>query len=83
MLYVAITSLIGGLQLFDLPYLMSTFTGKPGRSLYTAVFYLFSMAFTNHQMGYAAALAFVLFAIIAIFSFLAFRIMYPKSEKED
>ncbi len=80
MMYVAITSLIGGLQLFDIPYLISGTKGTPGRSLYTAVFYLFNMAFTNRQMGYAAAIAFVLFAIIAVFSFIAFRLM---NKKED
>lgn len=80
MMYVAITSLIGGLQLFDIPYLISGTKGTPGRSLYTAVFYLFNMAFTNRQMGYAAAIAFVLFAIIAVCSFIAFRLM---NRKED
>ena len=80
MMYVAITSLIGGLQLFDIPYLISGGKGTPGRSLFTAVFYLFNMAFTNRQMGYAAAIAFVLFAIIAVCSFIAFRLM---NKKED
>ena len=80
MMYVAITSLIGGLQLFDIPYLISGAKGTPGSSLFTAVFYLFNMAFTNRQMGYAAAIAFVLFAIIAVCSFIAFRLM---NKKED
>ncbi|MEE0800568.1 MAG: sugar ABC transporter permease [Gemmiger sp.] len=80
MLYVAITSLIGGLQLFDIPYLMSGTKGTPGRSLFTAVFYLYDMAFTKNQMGYAAAVAFVLFFIIAICSAVAFRIMNPKED---
>ena len=80
MLYVAVTSLIGGLQLFDLPYLMSGATGDPGRSLYTAVFYLYTTAFKNNQMGYAAALAFVLFLIIAVFCGIAFKLM---NRKED
>ena len=80
MLYVAVTSLIGGLQLFDLPYLMSGTTGDPGRSLYTAVFYLYATAFKNNQMGYAAALAFVLFLIIAVFCGIAFKLM---NRKED
>ena len=78
MLYVAVTSLIGGLQMFDLPYLMSGTTGQPGRSLYTAVFYLYTTAFKNNQMGYAAALAFVLFLIIAVFCGLAFKLMNKK-----
>lgn len=80
MLYVAVTSLIGGLQLFDLPYLLSGTKGEPGRSLYTAVFYIYDMAFNKNQMGYAAALAFVLFLIIAVFCGIAFKLM---NQKED
>lgn len=80
MLYVAVTSLIGGLQLFDLPYLLSGTKGEPGRSLYTAVFYLYETAFKNNQMGYAAALAFVLFLIISVFCGIAFKLM---NRKED
>lgn len=80
MLYVAVTSLIGGLQLFDLPYLLSGTKGEPGRALYTSVFYIYTTAFTNHQMGYAAALAFVLFLIIAVFCGIAFALM---NKKED
>ena len=80
MLYVAITSLIGGLQLFDIPYLLSGTTGQPGRSLFTAVFYLYNTAFKTNQMGYAAALAFVLFLIIAVFCGIAFKLM---NRKED
>lgn len=80
MLYVAVTSLIGGLQLFDLPYLLSGTKGQPGRSLFTAVFYLYDMAFNKNQMGYAAALAFVLFLIIAVFCAIAFKLM---NRKED
>lgn len=80
MLYVAVTSLIGGLQLFDIPYLISGTTGEPGRALYTAVFYLYTTAFKNNQMGYAASLAFVLFIIICILCGLAFKIMNKKEE---
>lgn len=80
MLYVAVTSLIGGLQLFDLPYLLSGTKGEPGRSLFTAVFYIYDMAFNKNQMGYAAALAFVLFLIIAVFCGIAFALM---NKKED
>lgn len=80
MLYVTVTSLIGGLQLFDLPYLISGTKGQPGRSLFTAVFYLYDMAFNKNQMGYAAALAFVLFLIISVFCAMAFKLM---NRKED
>ncbi|NLO84211.1 MAG: sugar ABC transporter permease [Clostridiales bacterium] len=81
MLYVAVTSLIGGLQLFDVPYLISGTGGGPGRSLYTAVFYMYNTAFKNNQMGYAASLAFVLFFIIAGLCGLAFALMNKKEEE--
>ena len=43
LLYVAITSLIGGLQMFDLPYLMTETTGSSYQSVYTAVMYLINL----------------------------------------
>lgn len=80
MLYAAVTSLIGGLQPFDLPYLMFGTKGTPGRSLFTAVFYFYDMAFNKRRMGYAAALSFVLFLIIAVFCGIAFKLMNRKEE---
>ncbi|MGL5540692.1 MAG: carbohydrate ABC transporter permease, partial [Erysipelotrichaceae bacterium] len=81
MLYVGITSLIGGLQMFDIPLLISGGTGAPNRSLITVVVYLYQMAFKNRQVGYAAAIAFVLFLIIVIFSIITYRLMYKKNEE--
>lgn len=80
MLYVAITSLIGGLQMFDIPFLITDGQGAPSRSLNTAVMYLYNMAFRNRQMGYAAAIAFVLFAIIAIASAVTYKLFYRRKE---
>lgn len=80
LLYVAITSLIGGLQLFDIPYLISLGNQKMTRSVNTAVMHLYNMAFKNRQIGYAGALAFILFFIIAICSVIVYRMMYAKEE---
>lgn len=78
LLYVAITSLIGGLQLFDIPYLISLGNQKMTRSVNTAVMHLYNMAFKNRQIGYAGAIAFILFFIIAICSVIVYRMMYSK-----
>lgn len=80
LLYVAITSLIGGLQIFDIPYLVSLGNQKMTRSVNTAVMHLYNMAFKNRQIGYAGALAFILFFIIAICSVIVYRMMYAKEE---
>ncbi len=82
LLYVAITSLIGGLQIFDIPYLVSLGQQKMTRSVNTAVMHLYNMAFKNRQIGYAGALAFILFFIIAGCSVAVYRLMYSKKEEE-
>lgn len=82
LLYVAITSLIGGLQIFDVPYLVSLGNQKMTRSVNTAVMHLYNMAFKNRQIGYAGAIAFILFFIIAICSIGVYFAMYAKKEDE-
>lgn len=76
MLYVFITSLIGGLQLFDLPFLINGVSpgtsGEPQGCLQTAVMYLYKFGFETGQVGYASAIAYTLFAIILIVSIIQF-----------
>jgi ABC-type sugar transport system permease subunit len=79
LLYVLITSLIGGLQIFDLPMLITNGLGAPQGSLNTMVLYLYNQAFRFNNYGYAAAVAYGLFLITVIFSFITFKAMYRKS----
>ena len=81
LLYVAITSLIGGLQMFDLPYLMTETTGSSYQSVYTAVMYLYKFGFTTGttQTGYASAIAYVIFMIILAVSVVQLKVF----NKED
>lgn len=77
MLYVFITSLIGGLQLFDLPFLINGVApgtaGEPHGCLQTAVMYLYKFGFETGQVGYASAIAYTLFVIILIVSIIQFK----------
>ena len=75
MLYVAITSLIGGLQMFDLPFLMSEKTAASYNSIETVVMYLYKFGFSTGttQTGYASAIAYALFLIILIVSVLQLK----------
>lgn len=75
LLYVSITSLIGGLQLFDLPYLMCNGTlGDPHGSTQTVIMYLYKFGFETWQTGYAAAVAYVLFLIVLVVSIIQFKV---------
>lgn len=82
LLYVTITSLIGGLQMFDLPYLIGTVDGAPFGSLQTTIMYLYKYGFAMRpkQVGYASAIAYVLFLLILIISIIQFKI---GNSKED
>ena len=57
-----ILTTIGSLQVFDSAYVMTG--GGPFYASTTLVYYTYTKAFTQYQMGYGAAIAFVLFIII-------------------
>jgi multiple sugar transport system permease protein/cellobiose transport system permease protein len=82
--FAAVTSLIGGLQLFDEPNSMfSTLTfGGPERSVLTIVWNFYDIAFRNQfRMGYGSAIAFLLFLIIVTVSAIGTRVIGGKEEK--
>lgn len=83
LLYVGITSLIGGLQMFDLPFLMCGGTiGNPSGSTQTVVMYLYKFGFETNQVGFASAIAYTLFVIILVVSVIQFKVMYGKNKNE-
>ena len=72
--YVLITTSILALQLFDIVWILSTpQPGGPDNATMTPVIALYNEAFRNNRQGYASALAWVLFAIIFVFTFAQFR----------
>lgn len=80
LVYVGITSLIGGLQMFDLPFLMCGGTvGNPSGSTQTVVMYLYRFGFETNQVGFASAIAYTLFLIILIISVIQYKIVYKKN----
>ncbi|MBE6072085.1 MAG: sugar ABC transporter permease [Clostridium butyricum] len=83
LLYSAITSLIGGLQIFDIPFLITDGLGAPGGALNTVVMYLYNTAFKYNNIGYAGAIAYALFFIIAIFSAITFKSMYGSNKNKE
>ncbi|MCL2842124.1 MAG: sugar ABC transporter permease [Oscillospiraceae bacterium] len=67
MLFVLVTSLIGGLNVFDVPRLFNW--GGPNAATTTVAVFIFNWAFTNRYMyGLAAAASMVLFVIVAVIS---------------
>ena len=72
MLFVSIITMIGFFQLFSEPYVMTG--GGPLRATTSVVLYMYEEGFRWWRMGYAAAIAFVLFAVILVATLIQFRV---------
>ncbi len=73
--FVLIITMIGSFQVFNIIYIFTVSTGAQGRlrALDVWVYYLWQNAFSFFKMGYAAAMAFALFAVIALVTFIQWR----------
>jgi ABC-type sugar transport system permease subunit len=71
--FVFVLSMIGSLQLFDLPWVLTNGTGGPNDSAMTMVMYLYKHGFQFVNLGYAATIGWVLFAIIMAISVIQLR----------
>ncbi|MEM5947610.1 sugar ABC transporter permease [Spirochaetia bacterium 38H-sp] len=82
--YVVITSLIGGMQIFDIPYILRAgLSGATGTALTTMVVYLYDMGFRFHRMGYAAAVSYMLFFLIVALSLIYFFLTRERKSGEN
>jgi multiple sugar transport system permease protein len=71
-LFLAVWLSINALQLFDEVYLSTR--GGPLHSTTVVVYYLWDQAFNQFNAGYAAALAYVLFMVILVITYIQFRV---------
>lgn len=72
MLFVGVVTMIGYFQLFAEPYVMTS--GGPLNSTLSMVLYMYQQGFRWWRMGFAAAIAFILFLVIILFTLLQVRL---------
>jgi ABC-type sugar transport system permease subunit len=79
LLFVFVTHIIGSFQIFGQVFILTQ--GGPGDATRTVVQHLYETAFQNFfHFGSASAMAWVLFAIIVVFSSLQFRLLRGHTE---
>ena len=83
LLYLTITSIIGGMQLFDVPAVLTDGQGAPQKSILTTAIYIYNQGFRNHNFGYACAVSVGLFVLVAALSFVAYRTMQGRGRRDD
>ena len=77
LLYTFITSMIGGLTMYDIPKLYAN--GGPDNATLTANIFIFNQAFQGSYMyNRAAAASMIMFVLIAICSAVVFFLMRDK-----
>ncbi|QTO37198.1 sugar ABC transporter permease [Tessaracoccus sp. MC1865] len=68
--FASVMTVIGGFKVFTQPYMLTK--GGPGDTTNTIVLYLYRAGFSYDRLGFASAMAWVLFVIIMLFTALQF-----------
>jgi len=86
--FLVVTSVINGLQLFDEPKLLyggwsgSAQVGGPDNTALTVIWKFVDESFiSGTRFGYSSAIAYALFVLIVLFSVVSYKITAPKEEK--
>lgn len=83
LIYMLVNSLIGGLQMFDIPNLLVTKSGPDNATLTTSVF-IYNQAFSGSYMyNRASAASMIMFIIISILSAVIFVLMTDPYEAAE
>ena len=81
MLYVLVTSMIGGMQMLEVPFLLTDMRGSPDFKIRTTNVYLYNMAFQGvNDYAYAAAISIGVFIITIILALFIFFFLQDRSD---
>jgi multiple sugar transport system permease protein len=69
--FTVIIGIINSFKVFDMVYVLTK--GGPGRSTHVLVYDIYYTAFQRYEYGYASAMAYVLFAIILVITWIQFK----------
>lgn len=72
LMYVMITSMIGGIQMFDVPQILTDGAGNPNNSTMTLIMYLNKHLYSKNY-GMAGALSVILFIVTGILSVIVYK----------
>jgi multiple sugar transport system permease protein len=80
MIYFGVTlSVIGGLQLFEEPFILTGGRGGSDQAGMTTAIYLYRMAFDFNDFGAASAMSWLLFIVVVVLTWLTNRAFRPSA----
>ena len=77
--FLIVLGIINSFQVFDVVYVMTY--GGPARSTEVAVYYLWNTAFRDYNISYSAAISWLLFAILIVFTLLQVKMFNTEEVK--
>ena len=78
LVYTIITAMIGGLQMFDVPQVLTKGKGMPDRTSMTLVMYLNNYLGGSKNYGMSGAISVIIFIITGVLSLMVFRTLNKK-----
>ena len=78
LVYTIITALIGGLQMFDVPQVLTNGMGTPNRTSTTLIMFLNNYLKTSKNYGMAGAISVIIFIITGLLSIVVYRSLTKK-----
>ncbi len=82
MAYTLITSLIGGLQMFDVPQILTNGNGNPNRTTMTLIMLLNNYIGKSKNYGLGGALSVILFIVTSVLSMLVYSSLTAEQREE-
>jgi multiple sugar transport system permease protein len=80
MIFFGVTlSVIGGLQLFEEPFILTGGKGGPDQAAMTSAVYMYRMAFDFNDFGGASAMSWLLCLVVAVMTWLTNRAFRPRA----
>ena len=79
-LFCLVFSVLGAFQIFGQSYVLFGGGAGPGRAGLTLVLYMYQQGFSQYEIGYGAAVAYLLFAIVLIFTGIQFGLLSDRDK---
>ena len=80
LIYTVITALIGGLQMFDVPQVLTNGLGTPNRSSTTLIMYLNNYLGASKNYGMSGAISVIIFIITGALSLVVFKFLTKQQD---
>ncbi len=80
-LFCLVFSVLGAFQIFGQTYVLFAPGSGPARSGLTLALYMYQQGFSQYEIGYGAAIAYLLFALVLILTVIQFRLLSNRDDE--